>query len=243
MMNRDSAAAASVAYETIKRRIIGCTYAPGSKLSEERLAAELGLGRSPVRSAFARLNSEDWIAVSPQSGSYVKQLNEREIQEIVDFRALLERHMTALAARQISDDQLLKLRLGLKRTAAVVRTGYDAATFDELDAFDSLVHLTIYEAAGNVLMGRVLHNLFEKVQWLKKMAAPSTPRRMKSWLEELQRIIEALEAHDPKLAVQCVCQHIDQAPAESVIAGLSNSRARPEPGAPAPKVRRRAAVQ
>ena len=46
------AAAANSAYDEVKRRIVDCVYAPGSKLSEARLAEELGYGRSPVRTAL-----------------------------------------------------------------------------------------------------------------------------------------------------------------------------------------------
>src|SRR4029079_17903326 len=82
--------AATLAYEEIKRRIIELVYAPGSKLSEVQLAEELGYGRSPVRTAFARLSSEGWITISPQSGTYVKRLSEAEIAEIYDLRLRLE---------------------------------------------------------------------------------------------------------------------------------------------------------
>ena len=64
--------AVEAAYRHIKQRIIELAYPPGMKLSEVRLAREIGLGRSPLRSALARLKGEGWIAVSPQSGTYVK---------------------------------------------------------------------------------------------------------------------------------------------------------------------------
>lgn len=210
-MIRDTAAAANVAYEAIKKRIIEYTDPPGTKLSEVRLAEELGLGRSPVRSAFARLRSEGWIDISPQSGSYVKALNEREIHEIFDFRLLLETHVARQAAQQITPEQLRRLRLALGRATLVAKQGFDAITFSEFDTVDSLIHAMIYEAAGNSLINEVLVNLLEKAQWLKKGLTPSTPARMKTWLKELERIIEALEAHDPDLAAKRIREHIGQA--------------------------------
>ena len=52
---------AAEAYREIKRRIVELEYRLGERLSETRIASELNLGRSPVRSAFARLKSEGWI--------------------------------------------------------------------------------------------------------------------------------------------------------------------------------------
>ena len=209
-MIADTAAAAARAYEAIKSRIIDCVYLPGAKISEARLVEELGVGRSPIRTALARLRSEGWIEVSPQSGSYVKELNEQEMREIFDFRLLLETHVARLAAINITDEQLRKLKLGLRRAKALEGEGYDKVTFDEFDQFDTLVHSTIYEAGGNSLIGNVLQNLLEKAQWLKR-TTPSTPTRMKTWFNELKRIIDALEARDADLAAQRIREHIGHA--------------------------------
>lgn len=209
-MPSDNVVAAARAYETIKSRIIDCNYAPGVKISEARLVDELGVGRSPIRTALARLRSEGWIEVSPQSGSYVKELSPQEMKEIFDFRILLETHVARLAAENISAEQLRKLKVELRRVKPLEDDAYDALTFTEFDAFDSFVHATIYEAGGNAQIGKVLQNLLEKAQWLKK-STPSTPTRMKTWYAELARVIKALEARDPELAAQRIREHIGHA--------------------------------
>ncbi|OZI59725.1 GntR family transcriptional regulator [Bordetella genomosp. 11] len=210
-MTGDSVAAAARAYEAIKSSIIECRYPPGSKISEARLVEELGVGRSPIRTALARLRGEGWVDVSPQSGSYVKALSEKEIQEIFDFRILLEAHVAGLAARNIGEEQIRALNRALLQARALEKDGDDKATFDEFDRFDSIVHAAIYEAAGNSLMSGVLQNLLEKAQWLKKATSPSTPARMKTWFKELERIVKALEARDPDLAARRITEHIGKA--------------------------------
>jgi DNA-binding GntR family transcriptional regulator len=210
-MTLDSAASAARVYDAIKARIIRCHYLPGSKISEARLVEELGVGRSPIRSALSQLRSEGWVDVSPQSGSYIKSLTEAEMRELFDFRLLLETHVARLAAQNIGDDQLRRLKTALRHARPAANGGYDKLTFDEFDAFDSLVHSTIYDAGGNSLISAVLRNLLEKAQWLKQGTSPSTPARMKTWFKELERIIEALDARDPELAAQRVREHIGQA--------------------------------
>ena len=61
----DSANLAVHAYEAIKKRILEFHYRPGERLSEARLANDLGLGRSPIRTALAQLRNDGWISVSP----------------------------------------------------------------------------------------------------------------------------------------------------------------------------------
>lgn len=200
---------ASGAYEEIKRRIVELVYAPGTKLSEARLVEELGLGRSPIRTAFARLQAEGFIAVSPQSGTYVRTLTEREMRDIIECRLLLETHVTRLAARHIEAEQLRRLRVAFRRLAPQGRE-LPNDVFEDFNELDSMFHTTIYQAAGNEAMAGILLNLLDKVRWIKK-SFPSTPRRMRMSFAELERVLEALEERDPDAAEQRMREHIGNA--------------------------------
>jgi DNA-binding GntR family transcriptional regulator len=206
----NSAAAVSLAYDEIKRRIIDLSYPPGTKLSEARLVEELGFGRSPIRTSFAKLQGEGFIAVSPQSGTYVRQLSEREIEDIFECRLLLETHVTRLAAKRIDAEELRRLRVAFRRLAPKGKGDFPQDLFDDFSALDSLFHATVYRAAGNGLMAGILMNLLEKAQWLKK-SSPSTPRRMRLWFAELERVLEALEDGDGERAAECMRAHIGNA--------------------------------
>jgi len=197
-------------YEEIKKRIIELRYPPGTKLSEARLAEELGCGRSPVRSAFARLRSEGWMDVSPQSGTYVRSLTEKEIHDLFDCRLLLETHVTRLAARNMDAEEVRKLRVALRRLKPRGNGEPAQDVFDDFNEFDSMFHATIYRAAGNEVIAEILLNLLEKAQWLKK-SSPSTPRRMKLWFAELERVLEAIEARDADRAAEKMRLHIGNA--------------------------------
>lgn len=218
----NSAAAASLAYEEIKGRIIDLTYRPGAKLSEARLVEELGYGRSPIRTSFAKLQAEGFIAVSPQSGTYVRQLSEQEIEDIFECRLLLETHVTRLAAQRIEAQDLRRLRVALSRLAPKGKAQFPQDVFDDFSAFDSFFHATVYRAAGNALISGILVNLLEKAQWLKK-SSPSTPRRMRLWFAELGRVLEALEERDGARAAECMRAHIGNA--ADFAAGVRRQRA------------------
>jgi DNA-binding GntR family transcriptional regulator len=206
----DSSAMAAQVYAAIKKRILERRYSPGERLSEARLVQELGLGRSPIRTALARLKNEGWIAVSPQSGTYIRSLSEKEIQDLVSLRLLLETHVTQFAATNISDEQLRKLRRSFQMLFPPDRAKVNEDYFDEFNEFDSLFHLTIYRAAGNSLITDILLNLLDKVQWLKT-ASRTSPARIKSGLMELERILRALEARDANKAAALMREHIGNA--------------------------------
>jgi len=201
---------AGQAYAAIKKRILDARYVPGERLSEVNLARELGLGRSPIRTALAKLKSDGWVAVSPQSGTYIKSLSEKEIQDLLGLRLLLETHVTELAARAIGDDDLRKLRRAFVAFCPAGVSNLDESAFDDFNEFDSLVHLTIYRAAGNALITEILTNLLDKVQWLKSTTRPSS-QRIRSSFTELKRIVDALEARDAKAASARMREHIGNA--------------------------------
>ena len=210
MKAQGGSAAASVAYEAIKRSILDLVYPPGTKLSEVQLAQELGCGRSPVRTAFARLQSEGWISISPQSGTYVKRLSEAEIAEIYELRLLLETHATRQAALNISQEQVAELLREFRRRMPQKGERFDEHLFDDINELDAQFHAAVYRAAGNSLVTSILFNLFEKVGWLKK-ASPSPPERMKQWGAELRGVLRALEKRDPDAAARRMREHIGHA--------------------------------
>ncbi|HET7730318.1 MAG TPA: GntR family transcriptional regulator [Usitatibacter sp.] len=198
------------AYDEIKKRIIELRYPPGEKLSEARLAEELRCGRSPVRTAFSRLQAEGFIAVSPQSGTYVRALTEGEIHDIFECRLLLETHATRLAAKNMSEEDLRKLRTAFRRLAPQGGDALGPDVFDDFNALDSMFHATVYRAAGNAIINDILMNLLEKAQWLKK-SSPSTPERIRISFGELEAVLEALERRDPDAAEARMRDHIGMA--------------------------------
>ena len=202
MMVGDSGAAGA-SYREIKRRIIEGHYAPGEKLSEARLSAELGVGRSPIRTALARLQGEGWIEVSPQSGTYVRGLSGKEIDDVLEIRLVLETYVAGLAAKRISDAALSKLRRGFEAFGATVTND----RMDEYLELDLAVHVAIYHAAGNELITQNLLNLIDKVRWIRRGSTAWLARIQEAY-EEVERILQALEKRDAGAARDAMRRHI-----------------------------------
>jgi DNA-binding GntR family transcriptional regulator len=194
---------ATAVYHEIKRRITDLQYRPGDKLSEAKLASELGLGRSPVRTALSRLQSEGWIEISPQSGTFVRGLSEQEVNEILETRLLLEAYLAGLAARRMSEDKLVQLG------RAFAEFG-EAVPHDQLDRYldlDLQFHVAIYQAAGNRVIANILTNLLDKVRWIRRASARS-PMRIQDALQEIRLVYQALCERDEKAAASAMHRHI-----------------------------------
>jgi DNA-binding GntR family transcriptional regulator len=194
---------AGVVYREIKRRITELYYQPGDRLSEVRIAGELGVGRSPVRTAFARLQGEGWIEISPQSGTFVRGLSDSEIREILETRLVLETYMAGRACRRISDAELERLR---KAFVAYGDRVHDGGLEDYLD-LDLQFHLAIYEAGGNSLIHGILTGLIDKLLWIRRQGVVSA-ERVQAALQEIQSIFDALKSRDAARAERAMRKHI-----------------------------------
>ena len=195
-----------LAYTQIKGRIIDLTYQPAERLSETKLAEEFGLGRSPIRTALSRLESEGWIEISPQSGTFVCSPTEREIKELTVLRALLEAYCAGQAAARISDQEIELLKLKFAACRPHVQAG-DVAVALQLD---EEVHALMYRLAGNELIANTLTGLRDKVQWIRSACADYILRIEESF-EEMAAVVEALSRRDVVMVQHLIRQHVENA--------------------------------
>lgn len=195
---------AGVVYRTLKRRITELFYKPGDRLSEAGIAAELGFGRSPVRTAFSRLQSEGWIEISPQSGTFVRGLSGAEIAEILEARLVLESYLAGRAATMMSDAELVQLREAFSSFGERVSAG----RLDDYLELDLRFHLAIYKAAGNQLIAGILVNLIDKVRWIRR-GSVAHPLRINDAFLEIRAVLDALEARDAEAATVAMRTHIE----------------------------------
>jgi DNA-binding GntR family transcriptional regulator len=195
-----------LAYTQIKGRIIDLTYQPAERLSETKLAEEFGLGRSPIRTALSRLESEGWVEISPQSGTFVCSPSEKEIQELTVLRALLEAYCAGQAAARISDKEIELLKLKF----AAARPHVHAGDVDLALQLDEEVHALMYRLGGNELIANTLSGLRDKVQWIRRACADSVLRIEESF-EEMAAVVEALSRRDAVMVQHLIRQHVENA--------------------------------
>ena len=191
------------AYEKIKRGILDLRYRPGEKLSETRLAEDLNLGRSPIRTALARLGGEGWIKVLPQSGTFVRELSPQEVADVAELRLLLEAHAAHRAAERIGPDDLNLLRTEFETLKAKGVDGH----FDEFLRLDDHFHTTLHRVAGNQRVAQILQNLRDQIHWIRVVNA-ILPGRVAESLKEMDRVLVALERRDGEEAAKAMRQHI-----------------------------------
>jgi DNA-binding GntR family transcriptional regulator len=134
------------AYRTVLDAIASGTAPASSLLSEGEVAAALGMSRTPVRSAFARLAGDGLLELHPKRGAVVLAMGDTEARDVLEARLMVE---TAAVGWMSRRGVPATLAGELERSLAA-----QAAAFDDPLAFawaDRSLHEAVVAAAGNAV--------------------------------------------------------------------------------------------
>ncbi len=107
---RQTASAADIVYESLRKAIIEGALAEGESLRQEEIAKMFNTSRIPVREALSRLEQHGLITTRRYKGAVVAGLSIGEIEEIFEFRALIEAEVMRLAVPNLDRETLERAR-------------------------------------------------------------------------------------------------------------------------------------
>ncbi len=192
-----------IAYEQLRERILDLRLPPGAVLNEQDLAAELKLGRMPVREAIARLASDRFVVVHPRRSTLVTAFGIDDILDMFDAREAIECGVAHIAARRATAADLAALR-ELVEGAGRAREGTDHEAFlrDDHEIHAFLVHMVRNKLLQDAADRLLLHNLrFWRSYWASRPAQHAT-------MITHADLLAALEDHDAERAERAMREHI-----------------------------------
>jgi len=223
------------AYEYLHSELIRGTFRPGDRLSDYALSKKLNIGRSPIREAMGRLESEGFVEQVPRHGTFVRKLERSQVEDLYDLRILLEGHATEQAATRITDADLEMLGRIVGRLREILvamrdRGGeLDAEQVHEWVSLDVAFHMVIVRASGNTEMGRIIvsYRLMTKLLIAKPVlpAEACFSAYVHTWSSH-KRILRALRRGDGQTAKCFMSRHISRAKTR-VIAGYDRHEQQP----------------
>ncbi|WP_199435018.1 GntR family transcriptional regulator [Qaidamihabitans albus] len=135
-------------YETVKTLVMDHVVRPGARISIDGLARELDVSPTPVREALARLESEGLASKEPLRGYRATPLlSRRELDELYEFRQLIEPWAARRAAEKIDRHTAAELRAEM--ASAVAPKGTDYRDYRALAAHDARFHSLLARLSGN----------------------------------------------------------------------------------------------
>jgi DNA-binding GntR family transcriptional regulator len=192
-------------YQSLRAAILSLAYRPGEILRKPEICEALGVSRSPVADAVARLAAEGLVEVIPQAGTFVARFSMAEIREGAFLREAIETAAVERVAPVITDDQLTLVRRNLTVQAALVADG-DIPGFY---ATDAALHELILGFTGFRKLAQVSESAWAHVNRARQLILP-VPGRIEATLAEHRAILAALEARDAEGARAAVRDHLGQ---------------------------------
>jgi len=192
------------AYRFIREGIQQQTFLPGERLREVELAATIGLSRTPIREALARLESEGLVVHDSMKGIMVAELDYSMITELYFMREVLEGTAARLAAQHASPVEISVLEDLCEQYA---QAGNDQKM---LALRNRQFHDTLYQCSHNRYLIKILMTLHDTLM-LVGTSTLKDPVRVKETMEEHKAVVQAIKDRDPDRAEQALRKHIHAA--------------------------------
>ena len=190
------------AFRVIRENIIKLVLKPGTMLSEQDLADELELSRTPVHEALQELSKSKIIEVFPQKGSLVTLINPELVEEAVFVRATLESAVTEQAAKIATDEDIKYLTENIELQEFLLKQN----NIDKFMELDNAFHEKMYAITNKMqcyYMVKAMNIHHDRFRELRVHGADRTPI-----IKNHKQILEAIKAHDGELAKKYTYEHI-----------------------------------
>jgi DNA-binding GntR family transcriptional regulator len=196
---------AQYAYRELRRMVRAGRFRPEALLSEQQLAEEIGVGRTPIREAVSRLDQEGLLERLPKRGVRLRTLAIEEIHDLYELREWLEVSCVRRAMSDLSDAQIADMRANLNRASEAVEAGCNWLDYRE---HDRRFHASLWEASGNKRAIEVLGSLHDAVILDPTyQQGPEMPLQGRISIREHTAILDAIAARDSETAERRVVDH------------------------------------
>lgn len=154
-------------HDALEEAIIEGVFAPGARLHADKLAAEYGVSRIPIREALRSLHAAGWVDIRPRYGVYVRDRSLTELHQLVESRSLVESALTGWAATRRGEADVAALRDVVTRS----RSAADAGDRSALLALSGEFATAVRVASGNTVLSAISAGLEKRARFYFSMVA------------------------------------------------------------------------
>lgn len=147
---------ADKAYQTLLDRLVMLEIEPGAPMNEQQLATDLQMGRTPVREALKRLETDHLVDNYPRQGTFASRIDIRDLAFVSEMRLILEPHAAFVAARNASQANREAMATLARQIVPLLAGTTDKQQLLNLDLG---VHRAIYRSLENPYLQETLVRL------------------------------------------------------------------------------------
>lgn len=193
----------------LRTSLLDGTWKPGARLNEVQLAAQLGVSRTPVRTALQQLAGEGLVEYKDNRGFFVRRFDIADVLDAFEMRALAEGLAARLAAeRGLSPEHEIAIEAALEQgdgarsaqTEAQIRRAYCES--------NTLFHDTIQRAARSRLMADVVGLCNTVPQTLTLNVMTFTREEVQARSSQHHEIYAAILGRKPREAEELMRAHV-----------------------------------
>jgi DNA-binding GntR family transcriptional regulator len=187
-------------HETLRQKVITLELAPGAALSENELAASLGVSRTPVRESLLLLSEEGFVHVFPQVGSFVARVDPQRVADAQFVREAVELAALDAVPAELDDAAVAALRENLARQH---EPDIDVEEFFHLD---EEFHRGLLGLAGHASAWATVASAKAHLDRARRLGLHQTPPG--EFVEQHQQILDALLGGDRPRARELLRAHL-----------------------------------
>lgn len=196
----------SMVIDRLRNSIVDGTIQPGSLLSEKQVADLLGTSKTPVREAFAHLQSLGLMEILPQKGGVVFRPSLEQVRELCEIR--LELEVSALRMSMERDRPAFTNHL-----AHIVQKMIDAYDVNDslpYQQLDNEFHYSFFSHCGNSLLAKAYDLFSPRICALRTHLSTPQPYLLNRSFEEHKMLLEFVKRNDLASAILLLREHINR---------------------------------
>lgn len=212
--------ARDMVYDHIMSKILDASLPFGTRLTEQAISDELGVSRTPVHDALAKLVNKGIAEYTPGVGIFLKEISRSDIQELIELRRVYEMYAVGVAAEKCAPYLLAKMKEScdmMYRLADEIRSGNAPEPAKQQlvkNNAEIMFHLSIIQATGNNHLIRIFSDtmLLTKTLCAKERNDRNIPLETIAnafWIHS--KICRLIERKSKARAVSVMEQHINNA--------------------------------
>ncbi len=192
------------ALRTIKENIVSLELAPGSQISENELAAEMGLSRTPVREALIELSKVKIVDIQPQKKSTIPLIDYDMVEESRFMRDLLECAVAELDCEMASPEDLERLSENIRLQNLYLDDFYSA----QLMTLDNQFHGMLFDIAKKSQVFALIQNISIHFDRVRTMALSSVKNT--KIVQDHVDLVDAIRRRDTRAARELMEAHLNR---------------------------------
>ncbi|WP_252198592.1 GntR family transcriptional regulator [Clostridium sp. MCC353] len=197
----------TLAYNSIKNKIITCEYAPGTFLNEEALTDELNISRTPIRDALGRLEQEGLVEIKAKRGITVTPLTMKDINMIFEIRCMYEPYIIEHYGTALNDERLAEFYRIFSHPNAESEQFQNNDYYYELD---SAFHQMVIDICPNIYMRQNYDLIQTQSERFRFMTGNISNNRLEDTFREHNEIITACLQKDWAAASERMLFHLEE---------------------------------